>query len=136
VIDSLNGYFTSMPQEKQLMLQVHELLSFLNQNGVSTILIHPQHGLVGSMSVGDINVSYMADTVILFRFFEAQGRIRKAISVIKNRSGAHEDTIRELRVDDHGLRLSAPLDQFRGVLTGTPQFVGAADALLEQRGAG
>jgi circadian clock protein KaiC len=76
----------------------------------------------------------MADTVILFRFFEAQGRIRKAMSVIKNRSGAHEDTIRELRIDQHGLRLGAPLDDFRGVLTGTPHFVGPAEPLMEDRG--
>ncbi|MET0936797.1 MAG: ATPase domain-containing protein [Luteibacter sp.] len=136
VIDSLNGYLTSMPQEKQLMLQMHELLSYLNQTGVTTFLVHPQHGLVGTMSTGDINVSYMADTVILFRFFEAQGRIRKALSVIKNRSGAHEDTIRELRIDQQGLRLSAPLNEFRGVLTGTPTFVGAASPLLEGRSAG
>lgn len=134
VIDSLNGYLISMPQEKQLMLQIHELLSYLNQRGVSTFLINPQHGLVGTMATGDLNVSYMADTVILFRFFEAQGRIRKALSVIKNRSGAHEDTIRELRIDQHGLRLSAPLDSFRGVLTGTPTFTGAAGPLLEDRG--
>ncbi|MET4675783.1 MULTISPECIES: ATPase domain-containing protein [unclassified Luteibacter] len=136
VIDSLNGYLSSMPQEKQLMLQMHELLSFLNQSGVTTFLIHPQHGLVGTMATGNLNVSYMADTVILFRFFEAQGRIRKALSVIKNRSGAHEDTIRELRIDRSGLRLSAPLDEFRGVLTGTPEFVGNNAPLLEESGAG
>ncbi|MET0131682.1 MAG: ATPase domain-containing protein [Stenotrophomonas chelatiphaga] len=133
VIDSLNGYLISMPQEKQLMLQIHELLSYLNQSGVSTFLVNPQHGLVGSMATGDLNVSYMADTVILFRFFEAQGRIRKALSVIKNRSGAHEDTIRELRIDQGGLRIGAPLDNFRGVLTGTPSFVGAPGPLLEDR---
>lgn len=132
VIDSLNGYLASMPQEKQLMLQMHELLSFLNQAGVLTLLINPQHGLVGTMSTGNLNVSYMADTVILFRFFEAQGRIRKALSVIKNRSGAHEDTIRELRIDGQGLRLSAPLSEFRGVLTGTPEFVGSSAPLLDE----
>jgi len=134
VIDSLNGYLISMPQEKQLMLQMHELLSYLNQSGVSTFLINPQHGLVGTMATGDLNVSYMTDTVILFRFFEAQGRIRKAISVIKNRGGAHEDAIRELRIDQQGLRLSEPLAGFKGVLTGTPSFIGENAPLLEDRG--
>ncbi len=132
VIDSLNGYLASMPQEKQLMLQMHELLSYLNQSGVATFLINPQHELVGTMSTGNLNVSYMADTVILFRFFEAEGRIRKAISVIKNRSGAHEDSIRELRIDGAGLRLSEPLQDFRGVLTGTPEFVGDGAPLLDR----
>lgn len=124
VLDSLNGYLASMPQEMQLMLQLHELLSFLNQSGVLTLLINPHQGLLGTMSTGNLDVSYMADTVVLFRFFEAKGRIRKAISVIKNRSGAHEDTIRELRIDGEGLRLSEPLEEFHGILTGTPRFVG------------
>lgn len=132
VIDSLNGYLSSMPQEKQLMLQMHELLSYLNQSGVTTFLINPQHGLVGTMSTGNLNISYMADTVILFRFFEAQGRIRKALSVIKNRSGAHEDSIRELRIGVGGIQLSEPLEKFHGVLTGTPQFVGDAAPLLDR----
>lgn len=131
VLDSLNGYLASMPQEKQLMLQMHELLSYLNQSGVATFFINPQNGLVGSMSTGNLNVSYMADAVIMFRFFEAAGRIRKAISVIKNRSGAHEDSIRELRVDSQGLRLSEPLTDFSGILTGNPQYVGAHAPLLE-----
>lgn len=135
VLDSLNGYLTSMPQEKQLMLQMHELLSYLNQSGVATFFVNPQHGLVGTMSTDNLNVSYMADTVILFRFFEAGGRIRKAISVIKNRSGAHEDSIRELRVDGSGLRLSEPLQAFRGILTGTPQFVGDEAPLLDRNAA-
>jgi circadian clock protein KaiC len=124
---------SSMPQEKQLLLQLHEVLSYLNQKGVTTFLVNPQQGLVGTMSTGSINVSYIADTIVLFRFFEARGRIRKAISVIKNRGGAHEDTIRELRIDAQGLRLSAPLDNFRGVLTGTPEFEGDGKSLLEDR---
>lgn len=133
VIDSLNGYLSSMPQEKQLMLQMHELLSYLNQSGVTTFLINPQQGLVGSMATSSsLNVSYMADTVILLRFFEAKGRIRKALSVIKNRSGAHEDAIRELRVGSNGLQLSQPLEKFHGVLTGTPQFVGDEEPLLDR----
>ncbi|MEC5079414.1 ATPase domain-containing protein [Xanthomonas oryzae] len=133
VIDSLNGYLASMPQEKQLMLQMHELLSYLNQSGVTTFLINPQQGLVGSMGTNStLNVSYMADTVILLRFFEAKGRIRKALSVIKNRSGAHEDAIRELRIGSGGLQLSEPLEKFHGVLTGTPQFVGDEEPLLDR----
>jgi len=133
VIDSLNGYVAAMPEEKQLILQMHELLSYLNQKGVITFLISPQHGLLGSMGAGNLNVSYIADTVILMRFFEATGRIRKALSVIKNRSGVHEDTIRELRIDAGGLRLGLPLTDFNGVLTGTPQYTGISSPLLENR---
>ncbi|RAO76161.1 ATPase domain-containing protein [Dyella jiangningensis] len=135
VIDSLNGYLSAMPQEKHLLLQMHELLAFLNQSGVTTFLINPQFGLVGSMDTGPLNVSYVADAVILFRFFESQGRIRKAISVIKNRSGKHEDTIRELFIDSKGLRVGEPLADFRGVLTGTPEFLGNEGPLLETRDA-
>jgi len=137
VIDSLNGYLAAMPEEKQLLLQMHELLAFLNQSGVTTFLINPQFGLVGSMDTGALNVSYIADAVVLLRFFEAGGRIRKAISVIKNRSGKHEETIRELRIDSHGLQVGEPLTEFQGVLTGTPEFVGSAmtHSLLEGRDA-
>lgn len=129
VIDSLNGYLASMPQEKQLLLQMHELLSYLSQAGVFTLLINPQQGLVGGMQTS-INVSYIADTVILLRFFEAGGRIRKALSIIKNRSGGHEDTIRELRFDQSGVRIGEPLTAFHGVLTGTPTYTGAEEPLL------
>jgi circadian clock protein KaiC len=132
VVDSLNGYMAAMPQEKQLILQMHELLSYLNQKGIVTFLINPQNGLVGTMSTGALNISYVADAVILLRFFEAEGRIRKAISVLKNRSGAHEDTIRELRVDYQGVRVGAPLAEFQGVLTGTPHYTGNA-LLMEDR---
>ncbi len=135
VIDSLGGYLAAMPQEQQLILQLHELLSYLNQAGVATFLINPQQGLVGSMLLQDVNVSYIADAVILLRFFEAEGRIRKAISVLKNRSGVHEDSIRELRIDARGLRVGAPLVQFRGVLTGTPEYTGGNTPLMEDRGA-
>lgn len=133
VIDSLNGYLASMPQEKQLVLQLHELLSYLNQQGVLTLLVNPQHGLVGTMNTGQLNISYVADVVFLFRFFEAQGRLRKAVSVLKNRSGAHEDTIRELRIDSHGIRIGEPLSEFRGVLTGTPAYIGKSGPLMESR---
>lgn len=131
-IDSLNGYLAAMPQEKQLILQMHELLSFLNQQGVVTLLINPQAGLVGGMTTS-LNISYVSDAVLLIRFFEAAGRIRKAISVIKNRGGPHEDTIRELRIDTEGVRVGAPLTEFRGVMTGTPEYVGQAGPLMEDR---
>lgn len=135
VIDSLNGYLAAMPQEQQLILQMHELLSYLGKKGVVTFLINPQHGLVGTMS-SNLNVSYVADAVILLRFFEAEGRIRKAISVIKNRGGMHEDTIRELRIERSGLLIGEPLTGFKGVLTGTPEYTGSQLPLMEQRGDG
>lgn len=133
-IDSLNGYLASMQQEQQLILQVHELLSYLNHHGVVTFLINPQHGLVGSMATS-LNISYVADAVLLIRFFEAEGRIRKAISIIKNRGGEHEDAIRELRIDAGGIRIGSPLVNFRGVLTGTPEYIGRQAPLMEERGA-
>lgn len=133
VIDSLNGYLTAMQQEQQLLLQMHELLAYLSQQGVVTLLLNPQQGLIGSMATGSLNVSYIADAVVLLRFFEAEGRIRKAISVIKNRSGQHEDSIRELRVDSRGIRVGAPLTAFHGILTGTPQYLGEALPLMEDR---
>jgi len=135
VIDSLNGYMAAMPQEQQLILQMHELLSYLSQKGVVTFLINPQHGLVGTMST-NLNISYVADSVLLLRFFEAEGRIRKAISVIKNRGGMHEDTIRELRIDTGGIRVGEALSAFRGVLTGTPEYTGADTPLMEDRPGG
>jgi circadian clock protein KaiC len=133
LIDSLTGYMSAMPQESAVVLQIHELLSYLSQQGVVTLLTNPQQGLVGTMQTGGLNISYIADTVLLFRFFEAGGRIRKALSVIKNRGGPHEDTIRELRIDAQGIRVGAPLTQFRGVLTGTPEYVGDRDPLMESR---
>ncbi|TDR45787.1 circadian clock protein KaiC [Tahibacter aquaticus] len=133
VIDSINGYLAAMPQEQQLVLQLHELLSYLNQQGVTTFVVNTQHGLVGTMSTGSLNISYVADAVVLTRFFESGGRIRKAISIIKNRSGPHEDAIRELRIDAQGLRLGEPLVKFRGIMTGTPVYVGAEGYLMEDR---
>ncbi|MEH3048670.1 ATPase domain-containing protein [Sphingomonas adhaesiva] len=132
VVDSLYGYLAAMPQEQQLILQLHELLSYLNQQGIVTFLIKPQQGLLGSMQTS-LNVSYVADTVVLLRFFEAEGRIRKAISVLKNRAGAHEDAIREFRIDPQGLRVGDPLSGFTGVLTGTPHYIGDRAPLLEDR---
>lgn len=133
LIDSLNGYVAAMPQEQQLVLQLHELLSYLNQAGVVTFLINPQQGFFGTMSTNGLNVSYIADVVILLRFFESEGRIRKAISIVKNRSGQHEDAIRELRIDAQGVRVGEPLADFKGVLTGTPEYVGSKTPLMEDR---
>ncbi len=133
VIDSLNGYLAAMPQERQLVLQMHELLSYLAQRNVVTFLINPQQGLVGTMA-SELNVSYIADMVLLLRFFEADGRIRKAISVLKNRAGLHGDHIRELRIDREGVRVGEPLIGFNGVLTGTPYYTGPQAPLMEERG--
>lgn len=132
VLDSLNGYLAAMPQEQHLILQLHELLSYLSQSGVVTFLVNPQHGLIGSMT-SNLDISYIADTVVLIRFFEAQGRLRKAISILKHRGGGHEEAIRELRIDIRGIRVGQPLADFRGVLTGTPEYFGAQQPLMEER---
>ena len=123
VLDSLNGYQASMPEEKQLILHMHELLQFLNRQGASTFLTVAQHGLVGDMR-SPVDVTYLADTVILLRYFEATGRVRRAISVIKKRTGAHEDTIREYRIGAAGITLGDPLHNFQGVLRGVPELIG------------
>jgi circadian clock protein KaiC len=130
VIDSLNGYQAAMPEENALVLHMHELLQFLNRQGATTFLTVAQHGLVGDMKT-PVDVTYLADTVILLRYFEASGRVRRAISIIKKRTGAHEDTIREYRIDRTGIRLGLPLTGFQGVLRGVPTFVGDGPALLE-----
>ena len=123
VVDSLNGYQASMPEEKSLILHMHELLQYLNRQGASTFLTVAQHGLVGDMQA-PVDVTYLADTVILLRYFEARGRVRRAMSVIKKRTGAHEDTIREYRIDGRGITLGEPLMDFQGVLRGVPELVG------------
>lgn len=125
VLDSLNGYVNAMPQEDYINLHLHELLSYLNQRGVVTIMTLAQQGLVGPMGV-PVDVSYLADTVILTRYFEASGSVRKAISIIKKRSGAHESTIRELRMTSSGVEIGEALNDFQGVLTGVPRFVGSS----------
>jgi circadian clock protein KaiC len=130
VIDSLNGYQAAMPAENALVLHMHELLQFLNRQGATTFLTVAQHGLVGDMR-SPVDLTYLADTVVLLRYFEASGRVRRAISVIKKRTGAHEDTIREFRINEAGLRLGEPLTGFQGVLRGVPTLVGETPALLE-----
>ena len=125
IIDSLNGYQSAMPEEQSLILHMHELLQFLNRKGAATFLTVAQHGLIGDMRT-PVDVTFLADTVILLRFFEAGGRIRRAISVIKKRTGFHEDTIRELMISNRGLTLGAPLEHFHGILRGVPIYTGKA----------
>ena len=122
VIDSLNGYQAAMPGEHALVLHVHELLQYLNRQGATTFLTVAQHGLVGDMR-SPVDVTYLADTVILLRYFEAFGRVRRAISVVKKRTGAHEDTIREYQIGHSGVTLGPPLQGFQGVLRGVPTLV-------------
>lgn len=133
VIDSLNGYQAAMPEEQALILHMHELLQYLNRQGCSTFLTVAQHGLVGNMKA-PVDVTYLADTVILLRYFEALGRVRRAMSVVKKRTGAHEDTIREYRIDRRGITLGEPLTGFQGVLRGVPELVGDNGRLLELPG--
>jgi circadian clock protein KaiC len=132
VIDSLNGYLHAMPDERFLALEMHELLNFLNQQGVMSLLIMAQHGLIGPMQ-SPIDLSYLSDAVLLLRFFESQGKILKAISVIKKRVGAHEDTIREFRLSNAGLQVGKPLTEFQGIMTGVPTYRGT-EVLLKAGG--
>jgi circadian clock protein KaiC len=131
IIDSLNGYEAAMPEETFLVLHLHELLQYLNRQGATTFLTVAQHGLVGEMRA-PVDMTYLADTVLLLRYFEAIGQVRRAVSVIKKRSGSHEKTIREYTIGDDGLRLGPPLDGFQGILRGVPDFVGKQGALLNE----
>jgi circadian clock protein KaiC len=132
VIDSLNGFLNAMPGERYLLAQLHELLTYLGQRGVVTILVVGQQGLIGEGMETPLDVSYLADTVVLLRYFEASGVVRRAISVVKKRSGPHEHTIREFHIDAGGLRLGTPLTTFQNVLTGVPTYLGGASPLLNQ----
>lgn len=132
VIDSLNGYLQAMPDVKFLNIQLHELLAFLSNHGVVTVMTVAQHGIVGQMNT-PIDLTYLADTVMLLRYFEQRGRIRKAISVVKKRMGQHEDTIRELKMDNTGIRVGEPLQNFEGVLTGVPTFHGQTSEMLSEQ---
>ena len=130
VIDSLNGFQAAMPEENALTLHMHELLQYLNRQGATTFLTVAQHGLVGDMK-SPVDVTYLADTVILLRYFEALGRVRRAISVVKKRTGAHEDTIREYQIGGNGITLGEPLVQFQGVLRGVPVLVDSGTNLMQ-----
>ncbi len=121
VVDSINGYQAAMPEENSLILHVHELIQYLNRQGASTFLTVAQHGLVGDMR-SPVDVTYLADTVILLRYFEALGKVRRAVSVIKKRTGRHEDTIREFNITERGLSLGDPLTEFQGILRGVPDI--------------
>ncbi|MET0540965.1 MAG: ATPase domain-containing protein [Variovorax sp.] len=128
VIDSLNAYMQSMPGAKFLLLQMHELLSYLNQQGVVTLLVMGQHGLVGE-GRSDVDLSYLSDAIVLFRFFEARGALRKAVSVVKSRTSDHELSIREFRLGTGGIEVGPPLNDFEGVLTGVPSYRGIVPLL-------
>ena len=133
VIDSLNGYLNAMPGERFLIIQLHELLTYLGRAGVATLLIGAHHGLIGSQMVTPVDASYLADAVILMRYFEARGEVRQAISVMKKRGGAHERTIREFRLHNGRITVGEPLRDFRGVLTGVPVYEGAAEPPRPQK---
>jgi len=132
IIDSLNGYLNAMPDGRFLILQMHELLSFLGQQGVLTILVLAQHGLVGPMET-PLDISYLSDAVLMLRYFEFGGKVRRALSVVKKRSGDHEHTIREFQLTPHGLSVGPPLTEFSGIFSGTPSYTGTLEPLLHER---
>ena len=133
VIDSLNGYLNAMPEEKYLTAQLHELLAYLGQQGVVTLLSVTQSGMMGANMTTPVDTTYLADNVILFRFFEAHGHVRRAISVVKKRSGKHELTIREMTVTENGLQIGEALSDFQGILTGVPRYLGNPQSLFEKK---
>jgi circadian clock protein KaiC len=122
VIDSLNGYLNAMPEERYLTIQLHELLMYLGQKGVATILIGAHQGLIGAQMTTPVDATYLADAVILLRYFESKGEVRQAISVMKKRGSKHERTLREFRLADGRITVGAALREFRGVLTGVPTY--------------
>ena len=130
VIDSLNGYLNAMFQDNFLSAQLHELLSYLSNKGVTTMMVIAQSGMLGPSMISPVDASYLADSVIVLRYFEHNGAVKKAISVMKKRTGGHEDSIRQIWFDEHGVHLSEPLMQLRGVLTGVPVDVVSASAPL------
>ena len=132
VIDSLNGYRAAMPEENSLILHMHEFLQYLNRQGAMTFMTVAQHGLIGDMQA-PIDMTYLADTVILLRYFEASGNVRRAISVIKKRSGWHETSIREYHISKGGITLGEPLEAFNRVLQGEPTYSGEKNPPLENR---
>ena len=133
VIDSLTGYLNAMPSERLLVLHLHELLSYLGLQGVTTIMVMAQHGLVGASGESPVDASYLADTVLLLRYFESHGAVSIALSVIKKRTGMHERTIRELRLENGKITVGEPITQFHGVLSGIPRLVGGEAAIPERR---
>jgi len=130
MVDSLNGYLNAIPSASAPLVRMHELLAFLSERGVATLLVAAQHGIIGTHMAVPLDVSYLADCVIMLRFFEAAGMVRRAVSVMKKRTGSHETTIREFGIEANRLRVGAPLTQFQGVLTGVPTYRGGPDPLL------
>jgi circadian clock protein KaiC len=135
-IDSLNGYLNAMPRDNYLLSQLHELTAYLGQAGVVTVLTVAQQGLMGPAMTAPVDASYLADVIVLLRYFEAQGRIRKAISVVKHRSAPHENMIRELALGAGGITVGEPLEAFTGVLTGVPSYSGGTGPLMSRGGSG
>ena len=131
VIDSLNGYVHAMPEQQFLILQLHELLAYLGNRGVVTVIVLSQAGIMGTMK-SPLDLTYLADTVLLTRYFEAFGRVKKAISVIKKRTGAHEESLRELRIGDGGVIVGEVLREFAGIFTGIPRFLGEESKMMPQ----
>jgi circadian clock protein KaiC len=131
-IDSLNGFQAAMTEEQHVILHLHEMIQYLNRCGVATFITLAQQGMVGDMRQ-PVDVTYLADNVIVLRYFEAAGRVRRALSVVKKRTGGHEDTIRELRIDSKGIRIGPPLEEFQGVLRGVPTYIGKNAPLLGAR---
>ena len=129
-IDTLNGYMNAIPTTDAPIVRMHELLTFLNERSVGTLIVLAQHGTVGAVMPAPVDLSYLADTIVLFRFFEASGQIRKAISVVKKRTSRHETTIRELKIGPQRVNVGEPLTDFHGILTGVPQYTGSAKPLL------
>ena len=131
VLDSLGGYLHAMPEERFMLLQMHELLMYLNQHGIATLMLLAQHGLIGDTNA-PVDMTYLADAILLLRFFESEGRLRRAISMVKKRTGAHEMTIREYMIDQ-GVKIGQPLARFRGLLQGSPTYGGEQGALSEEQ---
>ena len=125
LVDSLNGYLNSMPDESFLVVQLHELLTYLGQHGIASVLVAAHHGLISSQMSSPVDVSYLADSVLLLRYFEADGEVRQAMSVVKMRGGDHERTIREFGMRGGRIRIGEPLHNYRGVFTGVPQKIAA-----------
>ena len=133
LVDGLNGYLNAIPQVEAPLVRMHELLSFLNESGVVTLMVVAQHGIVGSHMTTPLDVSYLADAVVLLRFFESQGTVRRALSVMKKRTGPHESTIREFSIGPGRLHVGKALSDFQGVLTGIPQYLGGSAPLIHDR---
>jgi len=133
MIDSLNGYLHAIPTGQSPLVRMHELIAYLNEREVATLLVSAQHGIMGMSMPSPVDVTYLADAVVLFRFFEAGGQVRKAISVVKKRTGGHETAIRELVIGPDSIRVGAPLTDFHGVMTGVPVYRGGSEPLLDKR---